>query len=110
MTESIHTCHAECPCHTGGEPMPDFIAISDVNVIGNTTTIGRALADEERRDEQIAAFHESNPLIAVLMETGWYLYHESALVDSYYLTHPLNDAMLLVHPTNDGIACTVEVL
>lgn len=22
--EQVHTCHAECPCHTGGEPAPDF--------------------------------------------------------------------------------------
>jgi hypothetical protein len=22
---NIHTCSAECPCHTGGTPMPDFI-------------------------------------------------------------------------------------
>ena len=21
---SVHTCHAECPCHTGGEPTPDW--------------------------------------------------------------------------------------
>lgn len=20
-----HTCHADCPCHTGGQPTPDFI-------------------------------------------------------------------------------------
>ncbi len=23
---SAHTCHAECPCHTGGTPAPDFEA------------------------------------------------------------------------------------
>lgn len=21
----VHTCHAECPCHAGGEPTPDFV-------------------------------------------------------------------------------------
>lgn len=20
----VHTCHAECPCHRGGQPVPDF--------------------------------------------------------------------------------------
>lgn len=24
--EDVHTCHAECPCQSGGEPRPDFIA------------------------------------------------------------------------------------
>lgn len=24
-SSSVHTCHAECPCHTGGKPRPDFI-------------------------------------------------------------------------------------
>ena len=24
-TPNIHTCHADCPCQSGGEPMPDFI-------------------------------------------------------------------------------------
>lgn len=23
----VHTCHAECPCQTGGEPMSDFLAM-----------------------------------------------------------------------------------
>ena len=23
----VHTCHAECPCQTGGEPTPDFLAV-----------------------------------------------------------------------------------
>ena len=22
--DGVHTCHAECPCHAGGEPVPDF--------------------------------------------------------------------------------------
>jgi hypothetical protein len=22
---SVHTCHAKCPCHAGGEPVPDFL-------------------------------------------------------------------------------------
>jgi hypothetical protein len=22
--DDIHTCHPECPCHTGDEPIPDF--------------------------------------------------------------------------------------
>lgn len=22
--EGVHTCHDECPCRTGGEPMADF--------------------------------------------------------------------------------------
>lgn len=21
----MHTCHAECPCHNGGQPVPDFV-------------------------------------------------------------------------------------
>lgn len=25
QTQSIHTCHADCPCQTGGKPVPDFI-------------------------------------------------------------------------------------
>ncbi len=25
--DPVHTCHAECPCHTGGEPRQDFIAV-----------------------------------------------------------------------------------
>lgn len=24
--EGVHSCHSECPCHTGGEPAPDFIS------------------------------------------------------------------------------------
>ena len=24
-TPAIHTCHAECPCHTGGKPLGDFV-------------------------------------------------------------------------------------
>ena len=25
--EGVHTCHAECPCQTGGEPRPDFLPV-----------------------------------------------------------------------------------
>jgi hypothetical protein len=24
-TQEVHTCHAKCPCQTGGEPMSDFV-------------------------------------------------------------------------------------
>jgi hypothetical protein len=24
-----HTCHTECPCHTGERPLPDFIERED---------------------------------------------------------------------------------
>ncbi len=24
-TPAVHTCHAQCPCHTGGLPLGDFI-------------------------------------------------------------------------------------
>jgi hypothetical protein len=23
----VHTCHSECPCRTGGEPMRDFLPV-----------------------------------------------------------------------------------
>lgn len=25
--EGVHTCHDECPCHTGGKPAPDFLPV-----------------------------------------------------------------------------------
>jgi hypothetical protein len=25
--EGVHTCHAECPCQSGGEPTPDFLRV-----------------------------------------------------------------------------------
>lgn len=27
--EGVHTCHAECPCQTGGEPTPDFLPVEE---------------------------------------------------------------------------------
>lgn len=24
--DRVHTCHAECPCQTGDEPLPDFVS------------------------------------------------------------------------------------
>ena len=27
MTDRVHTCHAECPCHHGGQPRPDFLPV-----------------------------------------------------------------------------------
>lgn len=35
MRDSVHTCHDECPCHTGGEPTPDFLPVEGaVPVLG----------------------------------------------------------------------------
>ena len=35
MSEDVHTCHDECPCRTGGEPMKDFLPVEGaVPVIG----------------------------------------------------------------------------
>jgi hypothetical protein len=25
MAADVHTCHADCPCHHGGEPRQDFL-------------------------------------------------------------------------------------
>lgn len=30
--DDVHTCHAECPCQTGGEPPPDFLPVEGAAV------------------------------------------------------------------------------
>jgi hypothetical protein len=30
---NIHTCHAECPCQTGGQPRPDFIDSAPAKIV-----------------------------------------------------------------------------
>lgn len=43
--DRLHTCHAECPCHTGGEPTPDFLPIEGSLMPGLS-----ALARQRRGD------------------------------------------------------------
>jgi hypothetical protein len=53
----IHTCSAECPCQTGGEPTPDFLPVEGASVwmmlsLGiPASEVAEAVMDARRRGE-----------------------------------------------------------
>jgi hypothetical protein len=45
--DDIHTCSAECPCQTGGEPRPDFIAVEG-SLLPALLTMSRPISSGHR--------------------------------------------------------------
>lgn len=48
----VHTCHAECPCHTGGEPVPDFLPVG--GALSRYTYLFTVLDRFERERQRLA--------------------------------------------------------
>lgn len=51
--QEVHTCHAECPCQTGGEPRPDFLPIERSLLPGLTAMYLHSNRSISRRQLQV---------------------------------------------------------
>lgn len=53
MSIDIHTCHAECPCHSGGKPpadFPDASSLAELELDGWLNLLEDVAARAERAD------------------------------------------------------------
>lgn len=57
--DPVHTCHADCPCQTGGAPRPDFLPVEGGLLAGLVDGAEALAAAIQRRMAENAKARES---------------------------------------------------
>lgn len=50
----VHTCHSQCPCHTGGEPMTDFLPVESFLPLYRETYVLASITAAQREASEAA--------------------------------------------------------